>query len=137
MKIKEKYHRILAAKAQWQETINATDYIPAYVCTKDIEKYLFDKYADWEIDEEFHCCYGWEQCCWVDHYAEGTWWDMTENDVIEMLKRILKENRKLSSRMPIFYYCEHDNTIDILITHRHLNNKCCVDYKIIGRIIKE
>lgn len=137
MKIKEKYHRILTAKAQWQETINATDYIPAYVCTKDIEKYLFDKYADWEIDEEFYCCYGWEQCCWVDHYAEGTWWDMTENDVIEMLKRILKENRKLSSRMPIFYYCEHDNTIDILITHRHLNNKCCVDYKIIGRIIKE
>lgn len=133
MKIKEKYHRILTAKAQWQETINVPDYISSCICTKEIEKYLLSRYTDWEIIEESHCCYGWEKCCYFDPYAEGIW-DMTETDVIEMLKVILKKVRKLSSRMPIFYYCEHDNTIDILITHRHLIGGYCIDYKITGQI---
>lgn len=136
MKIKEKYHRILTAKAQWQETINVPDYISSCICTKEIEKYLLSRYTDWEIIEESHCCYGWEKCCYFDLYAEGIW-DMTETDVIEMLKRIFKENRKLSLRMPIFYYCEHDNVVDILITYRHFNGENCIDYKITGRTIKE
>lgn len=131
MKIKEKYHRILTAKAQWQKAISVTDYISSCACTKEIENYFFDKYANWEIGEEFHCCYGWEQCCWVDPYAEGIW-DMTENDVAEMLKEIFRENRRLSLKMPIFYYYEHDNAIDILLTHRYLDSDNCVDYRISG-----
>ena len=131
MKIKEKYHRILTAKTQWQEQLGIKEYIQPSVCTEKIEKYLLKKYKRWGIVEDSHCCYGWEKCCWEDPYEEGIW-DMTEDDVVRKLKGIFKEARKFSSKMPIFYLYEHENKVEILITYRHLTGRHCIDYKIYG-----
>ena len=58
MKIKEKYHRILTAKTQWQEQLGIKEYIQPSVCTEQTEKYLLKKYKRWGIVEDSHCCYG-------------------------------------------------------------------------------
>lgn len=132
MKLKEQYHRILTAKRQWQEFNNLNEYIKPSVCTEKLEKYLLSKYKDWEITVNSHCCYGWEKCCWQDLFAEGVW-DLTEEEVAEYLKSILKKIRKLSSQKPVFYIKEHDDVVDILVTYRYKNvYEGNVDYEIIG-----
>ena len=131
MKLKEKYHRLLTAKSQWQQFMKYDEYIPSSVCTEKTVDYLISSYTDWVIIEDSHCCYGWEKCCWQDVYDVGMW-GMTERDVLLKLKSVLSEARYLSRRLPVFYLYERDNEVSILITYRHLDDGDCTDYRISG-----
>lgn len=133
MKIREQYHRILTAKNEWVKRINAPDeaYIPATHCSKDLIKSLTERYTDWEVLEEYHCCYGWETTCWFDVNREGVW-DLSKKAVEDILVGFLDECRDMSSRKPIFYIYENEETVSILITYRHRPDHMNMDIVITG-----
>lgn len=137
MKIKEKIHRLLVAKEQWLTANRLQDksylkYTASSVCSQKLINRLIKEYGEWEAVEIFHCCYGWERSCWEDYFYEGAW-DYTDNDVAIIIADVLKSIRKDSRRFPVFYICEKNGIVDILVTNRHKNGTKCTDWIIEGK----
>lgn len=136
MKLKEKYHRLLVAREQWKTYLKPIDIeriksITSTVCTNKLINTLLNKYTDWELVEQSHCCYGWKECCWEDLFAEGVW-EMSADEVVNVLKNVLKGIRKNSKTLPVFYIYEIENKIYLLVTNRHLKGSNCTDWIITG-----
>lgn len=43
------------------------------IYTKDLFPLLLSRFSDVEITEEFYCCKGLEQSCWIEPHYDGNW----------------------------------------------------------------
>lgn len=54
---------------------------------------LFKKYNNFAMEEEYYCCHGVEQSCWVEIIEEGVW-DYSLDTVKRKIYSAVKEARK-------------------------------------------
>lgn len=60
---------------------------------KDLLPSLFKKYNNFAMEEEYYCCHGVEQSCWVEIIEEGVW-GYSLDTVKRKIYSAVKEARK-------------------------------------------
>lgn len=64
-----------------------------------------------------YCCYGLYQNCWQEPYEEGIW-DLTQNEVNNIIKAAIDGTAKICRRDNRILYCEDGQFVDVIIVAR-------------------
>lgn len=131
MKIKEQIRQLISARDEWVEKMKVKNF-RRVTCTTDLVRYLFDTYYGFSMVERDHCCGKWDFCCYEEELSEGCW-ELTQRDVDDIIRYYLMLCRKTSRRKPIFYICEEDDGVKILLTYRHDIRELKADFYICAK----
>ena len=120
---------LLQKELSWYEDVRNAKLISKPFSLKLIDK-LFDKFHKFGMTEEYYCCMGQSQHCWMELVEEGNW-DMSLDDVkgqiLSNMIRIRKYLYNTSKYGKRFFIHETLNRCYIFIYTR---DKVRVDYSI-------
>lgn len=82
-------------------------------------KNLLKKYKDYEMIEDYYCCYGDDVNCWQEYIGEGNW-GLTKKDVKNNINYRIKELNCVLSENNRCYIYETEEEICIYIYSRDI-----------------
>lgn len=109
---------------QWE--IDNKIFIPLSLSEEDIQK-LLDTSEEYQMTEDYYCCYGLEQCCWQELIEEGVW-KLTKDDVLNCIIEAIDKGIQNNHDGDRCYFLEGDTYFRFYIYLRDLFG---LDYHII------
>ena len=96
------------------------------IYTKDLFPLLLSRFSDVEITEEFYCCNGLEQSCWIELYYDGNWGRTlldVRNEVLSIYRSFAKYLYNINKYGNRLYVVEKENKVRVFVYLRDVIGK--------------